>query len=133
VGAETERRIGSPANDVRATDALANERTFLAYARTALAFIGFGFVIAHFSLYLREAAAVAHIKAAPTGISTVFGAGMAAAGVACALYGAYRYVASARALRQGTVLPLSDGAAAVGALVIAVIGAIVALVLPSLR
>jgi putative membrane protein len=120
-------------SDVRATDALANERTFLAYARTALAFIGFGFVIARFSLYLREAEAVAHLQPTPSGISTVFGAGMAAAGVACALYGAYRYVASARALRKGTVAPLSDGAAVVGALVIAAIGVFVAFALPNLR
>jgi uncharacterized membrane protein YidH (DUF202 family) len=45
---------------LRATDALANERTYLAYVRTALAFIGFGFVIARFSLFTREFAAFAH-------------------------------------------------------------------------
>jgi putative membrane protein len=120
-------------SDVRATDALANERTFLAYARTALAFVGFGFVIAHFSLYLREAEVSAHLKVTPAGISTAFGAAMAAAGVACALYGAYRYVKSARALRQGTVAPLSDRAAVFGALVIAAIGLFVALALPALH
>ncbi|MEO6913559.1 MAG: DUF202 domain-containing protein [Candidatus Baltobacteraceae bacterium] len=38
-------------NDVRAADALANERTYLAYVRTALAFIAFGFAqAAHISI-----------------------------------------------------------------------------------
>ena len=32
----------------------ANERTFLAWLRTSLALIGFGFVIARFGLFLRE-------------------------------------------------------------------------------
>jgi putative membrane protein len=32
----------------------ANERTFLAWLRTALALIGFGFAIARFSLFLRQ-------------------------------------------------------------------------------
>ncbi len=94
-------------SDVRATDALANERTFLAYARTALAFVGFGFVIARFALFVREAETFAHAKPTSTGVSTAFGATMAAAGVVCALYGGYRYVASARALRRGGVAPLS--------------------------
>jgi len=42
---ENEREDPTAAG-VRATDALANERTYLAYVRTALAFIAFGFVIA---------------------------------------------------------------------------------------
>ena len=46
--------------EVRATDTLANERTFLAYVRTALAFIAFGFVIARFSLFAREFAMLVH-------------------------------------------------------------------------
>ncbi|WP_239651307.1 YidH family protein [Neosynechococcus sphagnicola] len=32
----------------------ANERTFLAWLRTSLALIGFGFVIARFSIFLRQ-------------------------------------------------------------------------------
>jgi putative membrane protein len=115
------------------TDTLANERTFLAYLRTALAFIGFGFVIARFSLFLREAAIIAHLTTPPSGISSTFGALMAVAGVACGLFGGYRYVVSARALRAGSTAALSDGGAIVGALVVAVIGLIVAFALPALR
>jgi putative membrane protein len=117
----------------RPTDTLANERTFLAYARTALAFIGFGFVIARFALFTREVAAVAHLRDASPAISTVFGTGMALAGVACAAYGAYRYVAVARAIRAGGNAPMPDGAAIAVAGVIALIGAVVMWTLAAFR
>lgn len=120
-------------NEVRATDALANERTFLAYLRTALAFIGLGFVVARFSLFLREAAIVAHISVPSPGLSNAFGAWMAMAGVACGLFGGYRYVASARSLRAGKVVALSDAAAVVIAAAVAIIGLIVAFALPALH
>jgi len=110
---------------VRATDTLANERTFLAYARTALAFIGFGFVIARFALFTREVATVAHLHEVPPAASTMFGTGMALAGVACAIYGAYRYVAVARAIRAGGNAPMPDGGAITVAGMIALIGAVV--------
>lgn len=118
---------------IRAADALANERTFLAYVRTALAFIGFGFVIARFSLFLREAAVVEHVAVPSSGLSGTFGAVMAVAGVLCAMYGGYRYVVSARSLRSETVSPLSDTAAVIGSVAIAIIGLVVAFALPALR
>jgi putative membrane protein len=120
-------------SEVRATDALANERTFLAYVRTALGFIGLGFVIARFSLFLREAAIVAHVSVPSSGLSSAFGAWMAVAGVACGLFGGYRYVASARALRAGDVAALSIPAAVVIAAVLAIIGGFVAFALPALH
>ncbi len=40
---------------------LAAERTFLAWIRTGLALMGFGFVVARFGLFLRECAAVQKI------------------------------------------------------------------------
>ena len=116
-----------------ATDTLANERTFLAYARTALAFIGFGFVIARFSLFTREVAAVAHINQTSPVTSTVFGTAMALAGVACAGYGAYRYVATAKALRAGTNASMPDGSAVFIAAMIGTIGLIVTLTLFAFR
>jgi len=44
-----------------ASDFLAAERTFLAWIRTGLALMGFGFVVARFGLFLREIAATTHI------------------------------------------------------------------------
>lgn len=40
----------------RVSDHLANERTFLAWIRTGVAIMGFGFVVARFGLALREIA-----------------------------------------------------------------------------
>ncbi len=117
----------------RATDVLANERTFLAYVRTALAFIAFGFVIARFSLFTRELAALTHIHATSSAISIGFGTFMALAGVGCAGYGAYRYVAGARALRSGSVSPMPDGAAVAIGLLIGGIGLVVTWILYATR
>jgi putative membrane protein len=116
-------------NQPHPTDTLANERTFLAYERTALAFIAFGFVIARFALFTREIAAVAHLREAGPAMSTAFGTLMALAGVVCAVYGAYRYVVTARALRAGSNAPMPDGAAVVVTLAIAIIGGVVIRVL----
>jgi putative membrane protein len=112
---------------ISATDALANERTYLAYLRTALAFIGFGFVIAKFSLFAREISVVAHIHAAAGQMSTAFGTGMAAVGIALAIYGGLRYVQTHKALEEGRVAFLTPGAAMTGAIVIAIVGVIVGL------
>ena len=120
-------------SDVRATDTLANERTFLAYARTALAFIGFGFVIARFSLFTREFETISHTHHTSGAISSVFGTAMSLAGIACALYGAYRYVATARGLRAGANRPMPDGAAIVIAAIVGIIGAVVTWTLYAFR
>src|ERR1700689_5463971 len=42
------------------SDYLAAERTFLAWIRTGLALMGFGFVVARFGLFLREIAVTTH-------------------------------------------------------------------------
>jgi putative membrane protein len=117
----------------RATDTLANERTFLAYARTALAFIAFGFVIARFALFTREVAIVAHIKNTSPAISSVFGMIMAFAGIVCAVYGAYRYVATARALRAGVNAVMPEGSAVAIAGTIGIIGFVVVWALLAVR
>jgi putative membrane protein len=106
----------------RATDALANERTFLAYLRTALAFVAFGFVLARFSLFGREISVVAHIAVPSSSTSVVFGAEMAIMGVIVGAYGTYRYVAADIALRRGEATSMPIGAALLGGLAIAAIG-----------
>lgn len=120
-------------NDVRATDSLANERTFLAYARTALAFIGFGFVIARFSLFTREFEAASHVHQASPVASSTFGTAMAVAGIACGAYGAFRYIAMARALRRNENEAMPDTAAIAIAVVIGIIGAVVTATLYAFR
>lgn len=124
---------GNQSSGPRTTDTLANERTFLAYARTALAFIAFGFVIARFALFEREVAIVAHIHQSSPHISAVFGTVMALGGVGCAIYGAVRYIQTARAIRAETDASMPDSAAALIAGVIAIIGGIVTWVLFAFR
>jgi putative membrane protein len=111
----------------RATDTLANERTFLAYVRTALAFIGFGFVVARFALFEREVTLVAHISIAGTGASTAFGTIMALAGILTGVYGSLRYTLTDRALRRDKVSAMPAWVAVAGGIVIAVVGLIVAI------
>lgn len=44
----------------------ANERTFLAWLRTSIALIGFGFVLARFGLFLRQLQSTVTTQATPT-------------------------------------------------------------------
>ncbi len=118
---------------LKATDVLANERTYLAYVRTALAFVAFGFVIARFALFSREIAAVTHIRVPRAGDSGIFGTAMAILGAMVAVVGALRYAAAEKALREGRVSSLRPNVAYVGAALVAAIGALVAADLLSVR
>ncbi|MGA8532862.1 MAG: DUF202 domain-containing protein [Candidatus Tumulicola sp.] len=120
-------------NDVRANDVLANERTYLAYIRTALAFIAFGFVIARFSLFTREFSEIAHVPASKNGISTAFGTGMALFGIVVAILGAWRYGATDRGLREGRVEGFSALIGYLLSLFVVAIGAAIAFELLSYR
>lgn len=51
----------------KVTDHLANERTFLAWIRTALGLIGLGFVLGRMGLFLRQIAASTEAKGFRTG------------------------------------------------------------------
>lgn len=117
---------------VRANDTLANERTYLAYVRTALAFIGFGFVIARFSLFEREFETIAHVNTQTPNISTPFGTAMAVFGVVIALLGAWRYSVTDRGLRRGRVITFSPVLGYSIATLIATIGMVVAFALVGL-
>jgi putative membrane protein len=118
---------------VRATDTLANERTYLAYIRTALAFIAFGFVIARFSLFAREFSILVHGSVPEPGLSTTFGTAMAICGIVVALLGAWRYARTDRGLREGRVSTLSGLAGYLISLFVVAIGAVVAFALVSYR
>ena len=45
---QTEKKQGGP------TDHLANERTFLAWIRTSIAIMAFGFVVVKFALFVKQ-------------------------------------------------------------------------------
>jgi putative membrane protein len=113
-------------SDVRLADALANERTFLAYVRTALAFIAFGFVIARFSLFTREFSELVHQTLPTKGLSVAFGTVMALFGAAIGALGGWRYASTERGLRRGANVALSSSAGYLISLFVAIIGLIVA-------
>lgn len=61
---------------------MAAERTFLAWIRTGIALMGFGFVVARFGLFLRELTlAGTHQHTASTGFSLPIGIGLIGFGI----------------------------------------------------
>ncbi len=61
---------------------LANERTFLAWIRTSIALMGFGFVIVKFTLFLKEISLLLETKGESSkGYSALIGVIMVALGV----------------------------------------------------
>lgn len=119
--------------DTKNRDYLANERTFLAYVRTALSFIAFGFVIARFSLFTREISVIAHIRVPNTHTSALFGIGMAAAGVALGIYGGIRFALTNGAIATNESRPMPLWAAFAGSAVITGVGIVVGLALFQVR
>lgn len=96
---------------------LANERTFLAWIRTALALIGGGFAVDqfltdHLTHWTRVALALT----------------LLAGGVACTLRAVNHWVRCERAMRRGTNLPVSRFPAVLAVLVAVIAVAMVAVV-----
>src|SRR5437773_5612032 len=77
----------------RATEYLANERTFLAWIRTSVAVVSLGFVIARFSVWLRELAVhrEPQVQAHRPGISLPIGVAMMTLGGLLAGAVSYNY------------------------------------------
>ena len=91
---------GKPVVDLR--DYLAEERTFLAWIRTGIALMGFGFLVAHFGIFgdephMTQHASGVHIHE----LSLWFGAALIAIGVTVNLYSARRYVLLVGELNRG--------------------------------
>ena len=78
-------------NPNRARDHLANERTFLAWLRTGIATIVFGFAIGRFSIALREFMKVQGYASSTPGFTTWLGIISAVGGVLLILAGLKRY------------------------------------------
>jgi putative membrane protein len=78
-------------NPNRARDHLANERTFLAWLRTGIATIVFGFAIGRFSIALREFMKLQGYTSGTPGFTTWLGIISAVGGVVLILVGLRRY------------------------------------------
>src|SRR6202162_6667920 len=83
-------------------DYLAAERTFLAWVRTGLGLMGFGFVVARFGLFLQQLQLVDHALLAPAyGASLWFGTALIVVGVVVNLSSAWRHVRLVRQVDRG--------------------------------
>ena len=92
----------------RYSDHAANERTFLAWVRTAIALMAFGFVIEKFDLFLQIAAPqIALQKLAPHGQKLADAAGLAfiAVGVAMIVLAGVRFAGTAKAIESDETVP----------------------------
>lgn len=75
------------------SDHLANERTFLAWIRTSLGLMGFGFVVVKFSIFIRQISLVLDRTAPATApaYSTAMGIILVAFGAAVGILSFFRY------------------------------------------
>ncbi len=84
------------------SDYLAAERTLLAWIRTGLALMGFGFVVARFGLFLQELQVVQHTQSAQSfGFSLWFGTALIAVGVIMNVFAGWRHAKLVRELDRG--------------------------------
>jgi len=96
---------GNIPEDRKASEYLANERTFLAWIRTSIAVISLGFVVAKFGVWMRELAA----RLAPqnpihsAGMSLPMGVTMMALGGVLAVLAAFHYHFVNQSIDRGEV------------------------------
>lgn len=102
---QNEKRHATIDESKRATEYLANERTFLAWIRTSVAVVSLGFVLARFSVWLREFAIqrTPQLPVQRAGISLPIGVGMMIFGGLLSVLAAWRYHVVNRDIERGKV------------------------------
>jgi putative membrane protein len=102
----TGRTVGAAlARSHHVTDHLANERTFLAWIRTAVGIIALGFVVSKFGLYLRQLAQSTHTVEPSSTHSAFVGFVLVALGVAMVIAALIRYLRSQRLIEEESYQP----------------------------
>jgi len=92
-------------NSNRARDHLANERTFLAWVRTSVAIVVFGFAIGRFAIAMRQLTEFQGRGSKTTGFSVWMGMSAILAGVALMAAGLARYRKTRAQLEEGKFEP----------------------------
>jgi putative membrane protein len=99
--------------DVR--EHLAAERTLLAYTRTSLAIMGLGFVVARFSLFIRELAMLRPTNAVQSpGLSIWFGIALVLIAVLLNIFSTVEYRRLIKRLNAGTEVGWPESRLAIG-------------------
>ncbi len=90
-----------PRGDSRFRDHAANERTLLAWIRTGIALMAFGFAIARFGLFLREVAQAGQIRVNVRGLGSAwFGVTLVVLGLFTNASALVRYLSVRRSLER---------------------------------
>ena len=92
-------------NPNRARDHLANERTFLAWVRTSVAIVVFGFAIGRFAIAMRQLTEFQSRSSRTTGFSVWMGMSAILAGVVMVGAGLMRYRKTRAQLDEGKFEP----------------------------
>jgi uncharacterized protein (DUF302 family)/uncharacterized membrane protein YidH (DUF202 family) len=117
------------------SDYLAAERTLLAWIRTGLALMGFGFVVARFGLFLQQLQVMQRVPSAQTyGLSLWFGTALIAVGVIVNVFSGWQHARLVRELDRGETEHFRPSTQAVAvAFFLAIVGLAMAIYLLSVR
>jgi uncharacterized protein (DUF302 family)/uncharacterized membrane protein YidH (DUF202 family) len=116
-------------------DYLAAERTLLAWIRTGLALMGFGFVVVRFALFLQQLQVAQHTPSAQSyGLSLWFGTALIGAGVAVNLFSGWHHARLVWRMDRGPAVQSHSTTLAVAtSLFLALVGLGMAIYLISVR
>ena len=114
-----------PPNPNELRDHLANERTLLAWARTAITIMALGFVIAKFGILVREVRGLTHAAQEAVHFSALFGAALACTGAVALAFAAAAFVRVKRGIDRQEVY-FSPTVGLVVAAVLTVVGLLLA-------